>query len=110
MCIRDSVITTCNGGDGTDWNVIQNWSGTYGGDVNKYGRCLLYTSYPYTPESFPWFYDKEQWIKYLDMLVENRMNSLYPVSYTHLSMTDSLEGICLVMSTCMDTTRLSPIR
>lgn len=34
------VITTCNGGDGTDWNVIQNWSGTYGGDVNKYGREL----------------------------------------------------------------------
>lgn len=33
--------------------------------------------YPYTPENFPWFYDKEQWIKYLDMLVENRMNSLY---------------------------------
>ncbi|MCD8165487.1 MAG: glycoside hydrolase family 20 zincin-like fold domain-containing protein [Bacteroides sp.] len=33
--------------------------------------------YPYTPESFPWFYDKEQWINYLDMLVENRMNSLY---------------------------------
>lgn len=33
--------------------------------------------YPYTPESFPWFYDKEQWIEYLDMLVENRMNSLY---------------------------------
>lgn len=33
--------------------------------------------YPYTPESFPWFYDKEQWIKYLDMLVDNRMNSLY---------------------------------
>lgn len=33
--------------------------------------------YPYTPENFPWFYDKEQWIRYLDMLVENRMNSLY---------------------------------
>nr|MBP7471627.1 hypothetical protein [Prevotella sp.] len=33
--------------------------------------------YPYTPETFPWFYDKEQWIKYLDMLVDNRMNSLY---------------------------------
>lgn len=33
--------------------------------------------YPYTPESFPWFYDKNQWINYLDMLVENRMNSLY---------------------------------
>ncbi len=34
------VITTCNGGEGTDWNVIQNWSGTYGGDVTKYGREL----------------------------------------------------------------------
>lgn len=33
--------------------------------------------YPYTPEVFPWFYDKELWIKYLDMLVENKMNSLY---------------------------------
>lgn len=33
--------------------------------------------YPYTQETFPWFYDKELWIKYLDMLVENRMNSLY---------------------------------
>lgn len=33
--------------------------------------------YPYTPENFPWFYDKERWIKYLDMLVDNRMNSLY---------------------------------
>lgn len=34
------VITTCNGGEGTDWNVIQNWSGTYGGDVNNYAREL----------------------------------------------------------------------
>ncbi|MCX2484375.1 hypothetical protein [Pedobacter sp. MR2016-24] len=33
--------------------------------------------YPYTPETFPWFYDKELWIKYLDMMVENRYNSLY---------------------------------
>ena len=33
--------------------------------------------YPYTPENFPWFYDKEEWIKYLDMMVENKMNSLY---------------------------------
>ena len=33
--------------------------------------------YPYTPENFPWFYDKALWIKYLDSLVENRMNSLY---------------------------------
>lgn len=33
--------------------------------------------YPYTPETFPWFYDKEHWIDYLDMLAANRMNSLY---------------------------------
>lgn len=33
--------------------------------------------YPYTPENFPWFYDKQEWVKYLDMLVENKMNSLY---------------------------------
>ena len=39
------------------------------------GRTVY--EYPYTPENFPWFYDKELWIKYLDMLVANRMNSLY---------------------------------
>jgi len=39
------------------------------------GRTVY--EYPYTPESFPWFYDKQQWIEYLDMLVANRMNSLY---------------------------------
>lgn len=39
------------------------------------GRTVY--EYPYTPESFPWFYDKDLWIKYLDMLVENRMNSVY---------------------------------
>ncbi|MCH5306603.1 MAG: hypothetical protein J1E37_00880 [Prevotella sp.] len=33
--------------------------------------------YPYTPENFPWFYDKAEWIKYLDMMVDNKMNSLY---------------------------------
>ncbi|MDR2840607.1 MAG: glycoside hydrolase family 20 zincin-like fold domain-containing protein [Paludibacter sp.] len=33
--------------------------------------------YPYTPETFPWFYDKTLWIEYLDMLVENKMNTLY---------------------------------
>ena len=39
------------------------------------GRTVY--EYPYTPEDFPWFYDKEHWIEYLDMLVANRMNSLY---------------------------------
>ena len=33
--------------------------------------------YPYTPETFPWFYDKQLWIKYLDQMAQNRMNSLY---------------------------------
>src|SRR5687768_13880471 len=33
--------------------------------------------YPYTPQSFPFFYDKEHWREYLDFLVENRMNTLY---------------------------------
>ena len=35
------LITTCNGGEGTDWNVIQNWSGTYGGDAKNYDNELL---------------------------------------------------------------------
>ena len=34
------LITTCNGGEGTDWNVIQNWSGTYGGDAENYDNEL----------------------------------------------------------------------
>lgn len=33
--------------------------------------------YPYTPETFPWLYDKKLWIKFLDSMAENRMNSLY---------------------------------
>jgi hypothetical protein len=33
--------------------------------------------YPYTPQLFPWFYDKELWREYLDSLVANRMNTLY---------------------------------
>ncbi len=33
--------------------------------------------YPYTPELFPFFYDKQFWQEYLDFLVENRMNTLY---------------------------------
>lgn len=34
------AITTCNGGEGSDWNVIQNWSGTYGGTADKYDEEL----------------------------------------------------------------------
>ena len=34
------LVTTCNGGEGTDWNVIQNWSGTYGGNPDAYAEEL----------------------------------------------------------------------
>ncbi len=33
--------------------------------------------YPYTPELFPFFYDKAYWQEHLDTLADNRMNTLY---------------------------------
>ncbi len=33
-------ITTCNGGTGTDWDVPQNWTGTYGGDPATYDKDI----------------------------------------------------------------------
>ena len=39
-CGEQRLITTCNGGEGTDWNVIQNWSGTYGGSADNYDNEL----------------------------------------------------------------------
>jgi beta-galactosidase len=33
-------ITTCNGGKGTDWDVPQNWTGTYGGNPLTYSDDL----------------------------------------------------------------------
>ena len=39
------------------------------------GRSVY--EYPYTPETFPWFYDKKLWLQVLDSMLENRMNSLY---------------------------------
>ena len=39
-CLDQRAITTCNGGEGTDWNVIQNWSGTYGGSADNYADEL----------------------------------------------------------------------
>lgn len=35
---RQRLVVTCNGGEGTDWNVPQNWSGTYGGDPDNYAE------------------------------------------------------------------------
>lgn len=34
------LVTTCNGGDGTDWDVPQNWTGTYGGNPATYAEDL----------------------------------------------------------------------
>jgi beta-galactosidase len=34
------LVTTCNGGEGTDWDVPQNWTGTYGGNPATYGTDL----------------------------------------------------------------------
>lgn len=38
---QQRLITTCNGGTGTDWDVPQNWSGTYGGDPERYDEELV---------------------------------------------------------------------
>lgn len=32
------LVTTCNGGTGTDWDVPQNWTGTYGGNPATYDQ------------------------------------------------------------------------
>lgn len=34
------LVTTCNGGEGTDWDVPQNWTGTYGGNPATYDEDL----------------------------------------------------------------------
>jgi hypothetical protein len=39
------------------------------------GRTVY--EYPFTPETFGWFYDKALWVRTLDSLVVNRYNSLY---------------------------------
>jgi hypothetical protein len=39
------------------------------------GRAVY--EYPYTPGTFPWFYDKKLWLQVLDSMLGNRMNSLY---------------------------------
>jgi hypothetical protein len=33
--------------------------------------------YRYTPEEFPWFYDKAAWTKYLDLIAHERYNALF---------------------------------
>ena len=38
--LTQRLVTTCNGGSGTDWDVPQNWTGTYGGDPKTYADDL----------------------------------------------------------------------
>lgn len=33
--------------------------------------------FPYLPRTFPWFYDKDLWRQYLDLMVRYRFNTLY---------------------------------
>lgn len=35
------LVTTCNGGEGTDWDVPQNWTGTYGGNPDLYHEDVV---------------------------------------------------------------------
>ena len=76
-CRDQRLITTCNGGEGTDWNVIQNWSGTYGGSADNYADELkrpeqllngeygawrtidLHGDAPYSEESFTALLEKK---------------------------------------------------
>ncbi|NUQ61417.1 MAG: hypothetical protein HUU20_02945 [Pirellulales bacterium] len=41
-----------------------------GMDGSRYDYCYL-------PETFPWFYDRAVWIKYLDLLAQHRFNAVY---------------------------------
>jgi beta-galactosidase len=34
------LVTTCNGGSGTDWDIPQNWTGTYGGNPATYSEDI----------------------------------------------------------------------
>ena len=34
------LVASCNGGEGTDWDIPQNWTGTYGGDPTLYAEDL----------------------------------------------------------------------
>ena len=73
-------VTTCNGGVGTDWNVVQNWSGTYGGDVNRYGEELAQADQLLNGEYGAWrttgFHEEPQAFDPAGSWNENRMTQL----------------------------------
>lgn len=73
-------VTTCNGGVGTDWNVVQNWSGTYGGDVMRYGEELAEADQLLNGEYGAWrttgFHEEPQPFDPAGTWNENRMTQL----------------------------------
>ena len=89
------AITTCNGGEGTDWNVVQNWSGTYGGDVNRYGDELKQKSQLLNGEYGAWRtvgYHKEDTLSAKDYTEENFTNLLETKARLAESVKDSVCG------------------
>ena len=76
-------VTTCNGGVGTDWNVVQNWSGTYGGDVFAYGEELSRPEQLLNGEYGAWrttgFHEEPQAFDPAGSWNENRMAQLMEI-------------------------------
>lgn len=76
-------VTTCNGGVGTDWNVVQNWSGTYGGDVFAYGEELSRPEQLLNGEYGAWrttgFHEEPQAFDPAGSWNENRMTQLMEI-------------------------------
>ena len=73
-------VTTCNGGVGTDWNVVQNWSGTYGGNLFNYGNELAEEDQLLNGEYGAWrttgFHEEPQAFDPAGSWNENRMTLL----------------------------------
>ena len=78
------LVTTCNGGEGSDWNVIQNWSGTYGGTALNYDKELKQPSQLLNGEYGAW--------RTLGLHTEAPIDSIrVSKSYTEERATDLLE-------------------
>jgi len=82
-CGSMRLITTCNGGEGTDWNVIQNWSGTYGGKVEDYAKELKHADQLLNGEYGAW-----RTIGYHN---ENALKTAKDSGYSEEKMCDILE-------------------
>jgi hypothetical protein len=92
------LVTTCNGGEGTDWNVIQNWSGTYGGSADAYADELSRPDQLLNGEYGAWRtldlhgkakYSEENFTALLAL-----KDSLAQVAFAATVPDDSLSGVC----------------